>query len=453
MRLIRAAAAVTAVFLVTAVFMSAPAQARKYASIIVDAETGDVLHERHASDLRYPASLTKIMTLMLAFDALKSGKLKLDQRLRVSPHAAAQPPSKLGLRAGQSVKVRDLILALVTKSANDAAVVLAEGLGGTESGFARKMTDRARGLGMSKTTFRNASGLPDPRQRTTARDMAKLGIAMMRDYPEQYRYFSVQRFTWNGRTYKNHNHLLGRYEGTDGIKTGYIRASGYNLVASVERNGHRLVGVVFGGRTGASRDKHMIKLLDRGFDHYKGGDSLIQEAFKSIEMPSLIASAHAATPAIVPVPRPRPTSGVGLLAHALSPRGEMADGTAFSTGMNLGREAAIGQVAQGDAEDSAGPTRLVGLQAGGATQAADAWAIQVGAFRVADSAHRRAAAAAARAPGLLTSDQVRIMPLETGKGRLYRARLIGLDRNAAIKACRHLASRDFSCITLAPGAS
>ncbi|MEQ8348261.1 MAG: D-alanyl-D-alanine carboxypeptidase family protein [Sneathiellaceae bacterium] len=435
--------------------MTAPAQARKYASIIVDARTGDVLHERHAADLRYPASLTKIMTLMLAFDAIKSGKLDLEQRLKVSAHAAAQPPSKLGLRAGQTITVRELILALVTKSANDAAVVLAEGLGGTESGFARKMTSRARQLGMKDTTFRNASGLPDRRQQTTARDMAKLALGMLSEHPDRYRYFSIQTFNWRGRTYKNHNHLLGRYEGTDGIKTGYIRDSGYNLVASVQRDGQRLIGVVFGGRTGASRDTHMAKLLDRGFRHLKDDGDLIQEAFKSIELPSLISSAHAATPWAVPLPRPRPTSGAALLAQALSPRSDsVAGGTAFSSGLALGRDAAIGQVEQGDASDDAapaGPTRLVAARP--ATPSDGSWAIQVGAFRGLDSARRRAADAASRAPGLLSTDQVRIMPLDTQQGRLYRARLIGLTQRSAVDACRRLVTRDFSCITLSPGTS
>lgn len=453
MRLIRTAAVMLAGVILTALVVTAPAQARKYSSIVVDARTGDVLHERHSADLRYPASLTKIMTLMLAFDAIKSGKLNLEQRLTVSPHAAAQPPSKLGLRAGQTISVRELILALVTKSANDAAVVLAEGLGGTESSFARKMTSRAHSLGMTDTTFRNASGLPDRRQRTTARDMAKLGLAMLREHPDRYRYFSIQAFTWNGRTYKNHNHLLGRYEGTDGIKTGYIRDSGYNLVASVERDGQRLIGVVFGGRTGASRDEHMANLLDRGFRHFNGGDDLIQEAFKAIEMPSLISSAHAATPWAVPIPRPRPTPGAALLAQALSPRGETPGDTAFGSGLALGREAAIGQVDQGDASDgetSTGPTRLVALSGAAAE---GSWAIQVGAFRGLKNARHRATAAASRAPGLLRADQVRIMPLDTKQGRLYRARLVGLTERKAIDACRRLVTRDFSCITLSPGTS
>lgn len=449
MRLYRAVAAFSTLLLVVLFCAAAPAQAAQYASIVIDADTGEVLHERYSNELRYPASLTKIMTLMLAFDALKAGRLDLDQTFPVSAHAAAQPPSKLGLRAGERAKIRDLILALVTKSANDAAVVLAEGLAGSESAFARAMTARARALGMHNTTFRNASGLPDPRQQTTARDMALLAMAMLREHPDRYRYFSVQNFTWRGRTYRNHNKLLGRYPGADGIKTGYIQASGYNLVASVERNGQRLIGVVFGGRTGASRDEHMISLLDAGFARLRGDNNLIAKAIDSIEMPSLISSAQAAVPAAVPLPRPRPASGAALLAHALTPReqdpgaltpGENGD-AAFATGLQLGREA----IEMGDAaEQPLVPRR--GLNAGG-------WAIQVGAFRGPDSARERALDAAARAPGLLNRDQVRIVPLDTEKGRLYRARLIGLSERDAIAACRQLASRSISCIPLAPDAS
>ena len=225
-----------------------PAAARnKYAAIIVDAESGAILHQRYANSTRHPASLTKMMTLYLTFDALEQGRLSLDQRLKVSRRASRMPRTKLFLRAGRTVKVRDAILGLVTKSANDAAVVLAEALGGSESKFARLMTAKARALGMSKTTFRNASGLHHPAQVTTAKDMATLGIALMRDHPDYYDFFRTRSFKFAGRSHRNHNHLLGRYAGTDGIKTGYIRASGFNLVASVKRGNKRLVGVVMGG--------------------------------------------------------------------------------------------------------------------------------------------------------------------------------------------------------------
>ena len=244
---------------------AAPAQA-KYASVVIDAETGEILHARNSKTRNYPASLVKMMTLYMVFDALETGKLKLNQRLRVSRRAAGMPPSKLGLRRGQTIRVKDAILALVTKSANDVAVVVAEAIGRTESQFAQKMTKRARQLGMKRTTFRNASGLPNRRQLSTARDMATLARALMRDFPEYYHFFSTKSFKYRGRTYRNHNRLLRTYKGADGIKTGYIRASGYNLVASGVRNGRRVIAVVFGGKTARSRNRHTATLLDRGFN-------------------------------------------------------------------------------------------------------------------------------------------------------------------------------------------
>jgi D-alanyl-D-alanine carboxypeptidase len=245
--------------------LAGEARAGRYAAIVVDANNGQVLYARNADGLRYPASLTKMMTLYLAFEALESGRLTLDDRIVFSARAAGQPPSKLGLDQGQSLTVEDAILALVTKSANDVAVALAERLGKSESDFAQLMTQKAQQLGMMHSRFFNASGLPNGRQRTTARDMATLARALLRDHPQYYGYFARETFTFNGRSYQNHNHLLGQFDGTDGIKTGYIDASGYNLVASVSRDGQRLIGVVFGGRTSASRDRQMRDLIDRGF--------------------------------------------------------------------------------------------------------------------------------------------------------------------------------------------
>ncbi len=250
--------------LAAAMLTAAPAQA-KYASVVIDAETGEVLHAKNSNTRNYPASLVKMMTLYMVFDALEKRKLKLNQGLRVSRRAAGMPPSKLGLRRGQTIRVKEAILALVTKSANDVAVVVAEAIGGTESQFARKMTKKARKLGMKRTTFRNASGLPNRRQLSTARDMATLARALIRDFPQYYHFFATQKFKYRGRTYRNHNKLLRTYSGADGIKTGYIRASGYNLVASSVRNGRRVIAVVFGGKTSRSRNRHTATLLDRGF--------------------------------------------------------------------------------------------------------------------------------------------------------------------------------------------
>ena len=241
-----------------------PAQA-KYASFIINENTKRVYHTANADTRNYPASLTKIMTLYMIFDALKTKKISMNTKFKVSRRATRQPPSKLNLSAGSSISVKHAILALITKSANDVATVVAENLGKSERNFARLMTKKARKLGMKRTTFKNASGLPNRGQLSTARDMATLGMAIRKNHSVFFKLFKTKSFIYKGTKYSNHNNLLGSYSGTDGIKTGYTHASGFNLVASVERNGQRIIGVVFGGKKARSRDKHMIKLLNRYF--------------------------------------------------------------------------------------------------------------------------------------------------------------------------------------------
>ncbi|MDJ0922672.1 MAG: D-alanyl-D-alanine carboxypeptidase family protein [Henriciella sp.] len=245
--------------------VATPANAEKYASIVIDMETDEVLHARHADAPRYPASLTKAMTLYMLFDAMKSGEVKLHDRMVVSRHAASQPPSSLRLKVGSTITVKDAIHALITKSANDVAVVVAERLGGTESRFATLMTAKARSMGMTKTTFRNASGLPDSRQLSTARDMAELAERLLLDHADYYGYFANTRFSWGKANYKNHNRLIGRVDGVDGIKTGYTRASGFNLMASAKRNGRRVIAVMYGGSTSRSRDQHVADLIEAAY--------------------------------------------------------------------------------------------------------------------------------------------------------------------------------------------
>lgn len=249
------------------------AGASKYASVVIDVNTGKVLKAVNADARRYPASLTKIMTLYMVFDALDRKKVTLKTKMRASRRAAGATPSKIGLREGDTITVENAILALVTKSANDVAVVVAEHLGGTEIAFARLMNAKALDIGMKRTTFRNASGLPNRHQMSTARDMAVLGMRIYKDFPHYYSYFARTSFTYGGRTYGNHNKLLKSLPGTDGIKTGYIRDSGFNLVASTVQHGHRLIGVVFGGRTGQSRDDHMKKILGAAFVKVKNGST------------------------------------------------------------------------------------------------------------------------------------------------------------------------------------
>ena len=242
-----------------------PAAAAERAWIVVDAASGSVVKAHRPQMQHYPASLTKMMTLYMVFDALAAGELQLDEKMYVSPHAEEMPPSDLGLRAGDRIRVETAIKALVTKSANDAAVVIAEHLAGTEWDFAMQMTAAAQRLGLDDTKFRNASGLPHPYQVTTAEDMALLARALIDDFPGYYKYFSIEQMRYQGRVYRNHNNLLGRYDGVDGIKTGYIDDSGYNLVASAKRDGRRVIAVALGGRSAAARDRRVEKLLDVGF--------------------------------------------------------------------------------------------------------------------------------------------------------------------------------------------
>jgi len=244
--------------------------ARDYSALVVEPQSGRVLYENFADELRHPASITKMMTLYLVFEALERGNVTLNTPFDISRNAVLRPPSRLGLTPGDTLSVEDAILALVTRSANDAATVIAENLGGTESSFAAMMTAKARALGMRDTLFKNASGLPDPDQVTTARDMYKLGRALISDFPRYYPYFSTPRFYYRGQSFDNHNHLMETYSGMDGIKTGFINASGFNLVASARRGGNRLIGVVFGGPSAVRRDRHMREILDDGFAQMNG---------------------------------------------------------------------------------------------------------------------------------------------------------------------------------------
>ena len=293
------AGALSVIALVAAAGFAAPAAAQigssRYSSIVIDAATGQVLSAVNADQQRYPASLTKMMTLYMVFEALRDRRLSLDTPVPVSAHAASMAPSKLGLTPHTRLTVEQAILGLVTKSANDAAAALGELLGGDESRFAQMMTLRARALGMSRTTFRNASGLPNPGQMTTARDLAVLARHLVQDFPHEYHYFSVPSFLFHGRLIPNHDHLLQTYPGADGLKTGYIDASGFNLVTSAVRDNVRLIGVVMGAARPGERDLHMAALLDRGFTEMNvpvGGHHGHEWAHRGV---GLIATAQAAT--------------------------------------------------------------------------------------------------------------------------------------------------------------
>ncbi|NEW90060.1 peptidase M15, partial [Rhodopseudomonas sp. WA056] len=292
-----------------------------FASIIVDGNSGAVLSATNPDSQRHPASLTKIMTLYLLFERLEQGKLSLDSEMEVSEFASGQAPTKLGLRPGQKLRVEDAIKGLVTRSANDAAVVIAETIGGSEAEFARMMTRKARALGMSRTVYRNASGLPNSEQVTTARDQSILGRAVQDRFPRYYRYFSTSVFAYRGQSIRNHNRLLGSVEGVDGIKTGYTRASGFNLVTSMHRGNRFLVGVVLGGRSGGSRDAIMRNLLAENLEkgatrrtvaaiteRSSGSDDIeVAETSRSappVQVQGAVQVASAAPETVLPTPRP-----------------------------------------------------------------------------------------------------------------------------------------------------
>jgi len=399
---LRSAAAI----LFLAVALALPSVARAgYASIVIDDTTGRVLHEVNADTRNYPASLTKMMTLYMVFDALERGELKMDQKLTVSRHAAAVAPSKLGLLPGQTITVEDAILALITKSANDVAVVVAEALAGSERRFGHEMTSKAKEIGMTRSNFRNASGLPNRHQLSTARDMATLARALIHDFPQYYSLFSTRKFSYEGRSYRNHNRLLGRYDGTDGIKTGYIRASGFNLVASVVRDGRRLVAVVFGGKTARSRDRHIARLLDRGF---------------AVAMASGVKS----------VPEP-PRRKPDIMLASLEPLP-----TDAALAPSADSEIDDGPVEMGSAEDLT-PDNI--------------WGVQVGAFYQPERSRQRAREAAHRVPDLLDGSRIVITDIRGQRGRIYRARLAGLTEEQARSACKQLKADKFDCLVVQVG--
>ena len=338
--LCRSAAAGLAAWFTLLVQPLAPAQAQigsaRYSSIVIDAASGDVLEEVNADQPRHPASLTKMMTLYLAFEALRDRRITLEQAVPVSPHAASMQPSKLGLLPGNRLSVEQAILGLVTKSANDAASALGEMLGGSEDRFAQMMTLRARALGMSHSTFMNASGLPDPEQWTTARDMAILSRRLINDFPVYYGYFSTPSFAWHRQVIFNHDNMLRTYTGADGLKTGYTAASGHNLVTSAVRGGVRLVGVVLGAASNGERDIHMAALLDQGFQQLD-----VPVMHRPVQMATrmtLIATAHAAE-----VSHPVPSR-----AHAANWAVQVGtystEATAHGAALGARREAEAGEI-------------------------------------------------------------------------------------------------------------
>ena len=396
---------------------STPAQAAKYAAIVIEEDSGRVLFARNADSLRYPASLTKIMTLYLLFEDIAAGHLTLKSRIPVSKVAAGRSPSKLYLKPGQSISAEQAIRALVTKSANDVATAVAEKLGGSERAFAKRMTRKARALGMSRTTFRNASGLPHSKQRSTARDMARLAIAMRRDFPQYFKYFSTKSFNWNGRKFGNHNKLLSKFNGTDGIKTGYINASGFNLVATVKRNNVRLIGVVFGGKTSRSRDAHMMDILERQFKRVKPLQASQQLAALPTKLPISAPLRARDVPEIIPQKK---QITVRRLTDTM-----VADDTPEFL------DTATTTASQAIAPDDRAH-----------------WSVQIGNFAQRVNAHKAAIRARRMADRVLGMTPANMTLVTRGEMPLWRVRFNDLDEDQARSACAALFAEGSPCIAI-----
>lgn len=440
------------VFLVAVMAMSAmlaPAQANsKYAAYVVHAESGDVFFDRYSTSRRYPASLTKMMTLYLLFEKLEAGELTLQSKLKVSKRAAGQPPSKLGVKSGSTIDVDTAIQALVIKSANDVAVVVAESISGSEWRFAKDMTSKARALGMRSTTFRNASGLPNSRQVTTARDMAELGRRVMQDFPQYFHYFAAKSFSYNGRTYSTHNSLVKGYNGADGIKTGYTRRSGFNLVTSAEKNGTRLVGVVLGGRKSWSRDRHMRDILNNAFAEVAKNPTRIAALHRNKPSPRLkptlvaaLAAQQAPTIAGDETLRreimtaaaefAEPQFGGGDILGALIASADVEDFNEFERARIASVPDADGYIGEGDLEKVNEFT----------------FGVQIGAYSTKELAQSELEAAAVKA-GLTERDRA-ILPAGRADGSmLYRARFRKFSEMEATLACTELKSAGVNCFVV-----
>ncbi len=437
-----------------------PASARsKYASIVVDGHTGRTVFSRNADSHRYPASLTKIMTLYIVFEELAAGRLKKWSKLRVSKRAAGMPPSKIGVKRGQTIRVSDAIKALVTKSANDVAVVVAENISGSEHKFAQRMTRTAKRLGMKRTRFRNASGLPNRGQVTTARDMARLGIRIQRDFPQYYGYFNTRAFKYRGRTYRSHNRLLGRYKGTDGIKTGYTRASGYNLTSSVRRGGKHLVAVVMGGKSGRSRDRHMRKLLTKNFPRVAARRNKPKKRLARIPIPvakaesaSTLTRADMAPPSGklgAPVVITKPVSGDPLDVVAANPVPLANPARTLDTGTVGKDESKIGEAQEVTVVKTVSAARQL-PETREEYRGDGSWSIQIGAYSRKQDAQRRLTTAKKTGVRSLRGKKAITLAFYNEDQVIYRARFAGFNRKTARRACSALKRKSIKCYPLAP---
>jgi D-alanyl-D-alanine carboxypeptidase len=483
----------------------APAHAYNppYAAFVVDVKTGKTLHAENADAIRHPASLTKVMTLYLLFERLEQGSLRLDTPLRVSARAAAEPPSKLGLRAGSTISVENAILALVTRSANDVATAIAENLGGSVEAFAREMTSTARSLGMGKTVFRNAHGLPDRAQVTTARDLSLLAIAVQDRFPEQYKYFQRRSFTFAGNRHNNHNRLLGRVEGVDGIKTGFIRASGFNLMTNAKTNNRHIVTIVMGGRSGAHRDGIVERLVRNNLPRAFAGarQTPVMNARRAVAFAAAPAAVPLAAVSVLPPVRPaelgRMPVAVANAAPAADPRqpldlGAMRPAVATAAGATTTTPSSLRSQPPASAMAYAAATATAGVplppadvplppveiaaarsvpQEEGSTQtgsvqvasadpvaaipapqphqARSPWVIQIGALDSENAARQVLERAQSKAKPVLRNAEPFTETVDSNGATLFRARFSGFEAaKEAENACRQLKRSGFACFAL-----
>ena len=417
-----------------------------FSAMVLDANTGRVLYADHENDLRHPASVTKVMTLYMLFEQLEKGRFSLDDEIQISSHAASMAPSKLGLRPGTTISVEDAIKAVVTKSANDIAAAIAEAVGGTEERFAEMMTAKAHSLGMSRTHYANASGLPNSSQVTTARDLITLGRSIQERFPRYYAYFSTHQFTFRGATMGNHNHLLGRVEGMDGIKTGYTNASGFNLLTSVKRGNRRIFSVVLGGKTAGGRDRIMAGLIEDHLDSASSTKTMVADASPAETRPAPVATAYTAPASAPSLPtvaeKPRPTedrtASIPQVAKAATAPSPAQTRAAEKRSAKVAKAEAVKPVAAKAASAKAEPARPSAAMSG--------TMIQIGASDEMGKANELLANARGKAPALSGATSF-TEKVKSRSGTLYRARFAGLTETKAEAACKSLKRSGFSCFT------
>ncbi len=423
---------------------SATVQPSMAACIVVDMNTGSVLHAQAADTPHYPASLTKMMTLYVLFSYMRAGKIKPSTELTVTAHAASQAPTKLGLKPGATLKASDAVRALITKSANDAAAVVAENISGSEEAFARLMTDTARRIGMKQTTFRNASGLPDDQQISTARDLAILSVRLIRDYPEYYDAFATQYFTFKGQRHRNHNRLLFNYAGTDGIKTGYTRASGFNLAASVKRDDKHLVAVVLGGRTGAGRDAAMRAILDKQFPNASAKKAPAKNLVASLLGPSTTPPSSAPLP---PLKQPEPQIAAAASAPTPPSASQPAPKMPAAILAAATPRATPANSSEGDIGDPSDVSQTR-PRAARALRFEGDFHVQVGAFMSQAEAENRLGAVQQRALDLLDGHLPFTASFMKDDKEWFRARFAGFSKADAQATCAALKKRSLDCAVM-----